>query len=149
MKIRWKSSRKPAPAEPQEPNVSSSEPQVPSLDRPEKLLLAAALCLSGLLVIFNLLIGAGFFMPGSTKTGGVPAISSVVSVTPDQALVDINEAGLELLATLPGVGTVKAQAIIDYRALNGPFRTVDELLEVPGIGETILAGLRELVTVEE
>ncbi len=50
--------------------------------------------------------------------------------------VDINTANAEALASgIQGVGASKAQAIIEYRQQHGPFRSVDELARVPGIGE--------------
>jgi competence protein ComEA len=48
---------------------------------------------------------------------------------------------------LPGVGPATAAAIIEHRERAGPFASVDELLEVPGIGDAKLAQLRDLVSV--
>ena len=61
--------------------------------------------------------------------------------------IDLNAATAEQLETLPRIGPALAERIIAWRADNGPFRLVDELLAVPGIGDAILAGLDGLVTV--
>ena len=55
--------------------------------------------------------------------------------------VNVNTAGLEELMTLPGIGEVRARAIIDDREQTGPFRYPEDLTRVKGIGEGILAGL--------
>ena len=59
--------------------------------------------------------------------------------------IHLNTATAEELDTLPGVGPVTAQHIIEFREQNGPFRSVDELDAVPGIGAKRLEELRELV----
>lgn len=65
----------------------------------------------------------------------------------DPGLVNVNTAGPAELETLPGIGEVLAQRIIDHREANGPFASVDDLLGVSGIGEVTLEELRPLVTV--
>lgn len=62
-----------------------------------------------------------------------------------EGLVNINSAGATELETLPGVGTVTAQAILDWRAKNQRFATIEDLLDVRGIGEATLERLRPLV----
>jgi len=62
-------------------------------------------------------------------------------------LINVNTATATELEELPGVGEVIAQAIIDYRTENGPFTSVDQLLDVSGIGDATLENLRDLVTV--
>lgn len=56
------------------------------------------------------------------------------------AWVDLNHADRDALCTLPGVGEQKAQAILDYRAAHGPFRSVQEAAQVSGITEKTVAG---------
>jgi competence protein ComEA len=63
------------------------------------------------------------------------------------APVNLNTATLEQLDALPGVGPVTAQKIVDYREEHGGFGSVEELGEVPGIGDVRLASLREQVRV--
>lgn len=66
---------------------------------------------------------------------------------PALALVNINTADTAELESLPGIGPSKAAAIVQYRTDNGPFKTVDQLDDVSGIGPSTLASLRDLVTV--
>ena len=60
--------------------------------------------------------------------------------------VNINTASATELAAINGLGEVKAKAIVAYREQNGPFKSVDDLKEVKGIGEQMLAKLRPQVT---
>ena len=66
---------------------------------------------------------------------------------PASAAVNINTATKDELNALPGIGPAKAQAILDYRKLNGPFKTVDDLKNVKGIGAKRLEKLRADLTV--
>lgn len=61
--------------------------------------------------------------------------------------VAVNRATPSELQSLPGVGPVLAERIVSYRDENGPFREVEDLLDVPGIGESKLSSLRDLVRV--
>ena len=70
-----------------------------------------------------------------------------VMVTADGRIA-LNTADRTALCTLPGIGPVKAQAILDYRKEHGRFSSLEELLQVPGIGEKTLVALRPLLTLE-
>ena len=71
-------------------------------------------------------------------------------VTPEEAPpVDVNTATLEELDTLPGIGPALAERIIEYREEYGPFEAPEDLLEVKGIGESVLAGLLDSITIGE
>ena len=78
--------------------------------------------------------------PGGATFSG-PAAST------DDGLIPLNRADATQLQDLPGVGPVLAERIVAYRDANGPFQAVEDLLEVPGIGEAKLAAMRDLVTV--
>lgn len=72
---------------------------------------------------------------------------TVEAAAPATALVNINTASAEDLETLPGIGEVLAATIVQYRDEHGPFTSVDQLVDVSGIGEVTLEELRDLVTV--
>ena len=59
------------------------------------------------------------------------------------AAVNINTATLAELEALPGIGPVKGQAIIDYRKANGPFKSIDDLKKVNGIGDATLEKVKQ------
>lgn len=63
------------------------------------------------------------------------------------ALINLNTATAEELDTLPGIGPVRAQAIITYRQEQGEFFTIEQVMEVDGIGEGIFEQIREFITV--
>jgi competence protein ComEA len=82
------------------------------------------------------------------RRGGVASASSAPGAPAAPAApIDLNAATLEQLDTLDGVGPITAQKILDYREEHGSFGSVDELGQVPGIGEKRLAALREKVRV--
>lgn len=62
--------------------------------------------------------------------------------------IDLNTATAEQLEAIPGIGPVLAQRIVDYRQANGRFQSVDELLEVQGIGQKRLETMRPYVIVK-
>lgn len=88
--------------------------------------------------------------PGGIGVGSPPAGPGTSGATGgaarSAALVSLNTADLAALDTLPGVGPVLAQRIVDWRTEHGRFSSVDELGEVSGIGEKMLAQLKAKVT---
>lgn len=61
--------------------------------------------------------------------------------------ININKADTEQLSLIKGIGTKKAQAIIDYRVANGEFTTLDELISVKGIGSSTLEKITPYLTI--
>ncbi|KAB5619165.1 helix-hairpin-helix domain-containing protein [Pseudomonas putida] len=88
--------------------------------------------------------------PVSVTDVSSAAIVSVDSVSASKTLrLDINKAdALTLEKELSGIGKAKAQAIVAYREANGPFASVDELLEIKGIGQALLERNRDKLMVE-
>ncbi|MFQ6170352.1 helix-hairpin-helix domain-containing protein [Oryzobacter sp. R7] len=84
--------------------------------------------------------------PGDPDPPGAAAAGGSAGVPSGGGKVSINTADLAGLDTLPGVGPVLAQRILDWRSAHGRFTSVDELGEVSGIGEKVLENLRPLVT---
>lgn len=77
-------------------------------------------------------------------TAAPPARSSVAA---DAKPIDINNAGNDLLQTVPGIGKSLAERIVAFREKNGAFASVDDLLKIQGIGEKSLEKLRPYLTV--
>ncbi|GEL48611.1 hypothetical protein CHO01_37270 [Cellulomonas hominis] len=82
--------------------------------------------------------------------GEAPGEASVAAADPGgsgPATVDVNAASAADLEALPGIGPVLAERVVAWRTEHGPFRDVDGLLDVPGIGPSVLAQIRDLVRV--
>ncbi|MCL2562669.1 MAG: ComEA family DNA-binding protein [Oscillospiraceae bacterium] len=88
-------------------------------------------------------------------TGETAPVEGDTHITPQppvsesgDGLVNINTAEADALMTLPGVGPAIAQRIIDHREAHGPFRIIEEITDVSGIGSARFADIRDLITVE-
>ena len=83
--------------------------------------------------------------PTESAPAPVPAPPAAVAA----GTIDLNRASASELDLLPEIGPVLAQRIVDHRTANGPFHSVDDLSELPGISERMVDQLRPLVTVGE
>jgi competence protein ComEA len=88
--------------------------------------------------------GRQILVPRRASRSGPASAPAAAASTPSEP-VNLNSATLEQLDTLDGVGPATAQKIIDFRTAHGGFGSVDELDQIPGIGEKKLAALREQV----
>ena len=84
-------------------------------------------------------------LPSSTTT----PTESIPSGIGKGGRININTASAPLLDTLPGVGPILAQRIVDYRDKNGPFQDVSELSNVEGIGNGTMLKIVDMITVED
>lgn len=99
--------------------------------------------------------GAQIYVPSQTENNATPTAvimtainSNSESNTATEGMVNINSANVSQLETLPGIGSSTAEKIIDFRNENGRFTTIEEIMNVPGIGEGKFMQLRELITVD-
>ena len=111
----------------------------------------------GLLVLTALFL---ILMVGLAERSDAPGEAGTYTITtrrpaqepvvPESALpVNINTATEEELDVLPGIGPALAGRIIAYREEHGPFAAAEDLLEVSGIGESVLDGLRDQIVLED
>jgi competence protein ComEA len=94
----------------------------------------------------SVIAAAGGLMSGASFSD-VELIIGVTDESETPQKININRAEAWLLEALPGIGEVKAQAIVDYRNQHGYFHDINELLNVPGIGQSILDEIKDLITV--
>jgi competence protein ComEA len=90
-----------------------------------------------------------FIIVSSPAMSAAQATRATGSTTARQAVatVNINTASVKELDALPGIGTKTAQLIVEYRQKNGPFKKVEELMNVRGVGEKSFLKLKPQLTV--
>jgi competence protein ComEA len=101
--------------------------------------------LGGLNLARRLTDGEQIYVGVPTPANAEPATGASGAPGPGGAQVDLNSASVASLDTLPGVGPVTAQRILDWRTQHGRFASVDQLQDVEGIGPTRFAKLKDLV----
>lgn len=116
-----------------------------NVTKAEKLLL-------GITAVF-LCVLAGLYFHDIRQTGReAVSVTTQVDVpeeelTPDFTPLNINTATAAQLTELPGIGDKLAERIVAYREANGPFSSIEEIMEVDGIGEGKFADLKDRITV--
>ena len=97
--------------------------------------------------------GDGIDVP--TRTAGIKSFAGLAptfpvesSAVPSHLKIDINAATAAQLDTLPHIGTVLAQRIIDYRSSQGPFKKIEDIKNVTGIGDAVFEDLKDLIIVK-
>lgn len=93
-----------------------------------------------ILVLGTLISSAYAVEKSATSTVNKPTTNTT-------AMVNVNTATLSQLTTVKGLGLKKAQAILDYRQQSGPFKKLEDLTQVPGISDKLLAKVKPHLTV--
>ncbi len=105
--------------------------------------------LEGLNLAAPLEDGAALRVPLQGEAQSAPSRSSgvIIPAAPGGS-ININSASQEELESLPGIGPVLAQQVIEYREANGPFPSIEAIQNVPGIGPGIFEKIKDLITVD-
>lgn len=86
--------------------------------------------------------GEKIYVPGFEEI-----IEADINSEEDNQLVNINTADLSVLMTLPGIGSQRAQAIIDYRSSNGLFENIEDIMNVSGIKQAAYDKIKDLICI--
>lgn len=89
-------------------------------------------------------IAGGLNMMAASRLHAAPKANAQITAP---VMVNINKAGVEELDKIRGVGPAMAQRIVEFREQNGPFKTVDDLVQVRGIGGSKLQKIKDQITV--
>ena len=95
-----------------------------------------------LLLTVMVCLGVAGFFPASVLAADSPLTAAVIQT------VHLNKASAEELQALPGVGPALSERIVAYRDTHGPFASIDQLVEVKGIGQAKLAKFKDRLTVD-
>lgn len=104
-------------------------------------------------LILSLLLGSGLVGLRFLSYQGPPLAVSLPQGQPSSQTsplpkISLNRASVQALQTLEGIGPVRAQAIVDYRVAHGPFKSIEEVDQVPGIGPVTLEKIRGRLTLD-
>lgn len=91
--------------------------------------------------------GMQIYVPSKQEAVTPPALLSSTENSVQNSKLNLNTASKNELTQLPGIGEVKAEAILSYRDTNGKFQTIEELMNIPGIKEATFEQIKDLITV--
>lgn len=125
------------------------------MDKKDKYLLLTALVFVGMILAFCISDSVESDVvitvdPYYSNRSPVSSYTESTTAAASEKTVNLNTASAdEIASTLPGIGPSKAKSIVEYREAIGGFKSVDELLEIKGIGEKILERIRPYCRLED
>jgi competence protein ComEA len=81
------------------------------------------------------------------QSGGRPPRAAVTATAVSTEVVNLNSASAAQIASLPGIGPKTADLVVEYRTKNGPFKKIEEVMNVRGIGEKSFLKIKDRLTV--
>lgn len=126
------------------PSIGAGTAVISDMAKKKQLILTAlcGLCVCTAVILFNI-----FSSPEFSRY--VPPEETITSFTAadKEGLIDLNTADENELSSLNGIGEKRARAIIEYREKNGRFVSVDELINIDGIGQKLFESIKSRLTV--
>lgn len=107
------------------------------------------LALAAALVVMSSLLVAQSGGPRPQGGGGRAAKPPVTATTMSTDVVNLNSATAAQIASLPGIGPKTAELVVQYRTKNGPFKKIEEIMNVRGIGEKSFLRIKDRLTVAD
>jgi competence protein ComEA len=96
-------------------------------------------------IVTVLALGVAVFISAPALAASQEQAPAAASAAPARPAINLNTATLEQLETLPGIGRKTAERILEYRTKSGPFKRIEELMNVKGIGEKSFLKLKPLI----
>jgi len=121
----------------------------PAQERGLIMLVAIGLVASGLALFLPTIRSRPLTILGPIDITGVRILLPTFLDAEEEDKINLNTASAEDLTSLPGIGEVLAARIVAYREEHGPFQTLDDIMQVSGIGSKVVEEIRDLATLSD
>ena len=121
----------------------------PAQERGLIMLVAIGLVASGLALFLPTIRSRPLTILGPIDITGVRILLPTFLDAEEEDKINLNTASAEELTSLPGIGEVLAARIVAYREEHGPFQTLDDIMQVSGIGNKVVEEIRDLATLSD
>jgi len=121
----------------------------PAQERGLIMLVAIGLVASGLALFLPTIRSRPLTILGPIDITGIRILLPTFLDAEEEDKINLNTASAKELTSLPGIGEVLAARIVAYREERGPFQTLDDIMQVSGIGSKVVEEIRDLVTLSD